>query len=132
MATSLDPDFDPWAATLPFAQRMAGEEGLWDWRKWLGEAAELGRLAVRLPARMDRFLSQAERGELVTQFSLAPDSAKALRRIERSVDRLTWGVISVGLLIGGVALRAAEGASPLSTGILVAAAVAFLWGMTRR
>jgi len=132
MATSLDPDFDPWAATLPFAQRMAGDEGLWDWRKWLGEAAELGRLAVRLPARMDRFLAQAERGELVVQYSLAPDAAKAVRRIERSVDRLTWGIISAGLLIAGVVLRTTEGTSPLSTGLLVAAAVTFLWGLTRR
>jgi predicted unusual protein kinase regulating ubiquinone biosynthesis (AarF/ABC1/UbiB family) len=132
MATSLDPDFDPWAATLPFAQRMAGEEGVWDWRKWLDEAAELGRLAFRLPARMDRFLAQAERGELVTQFSLAPDTAKTLRRIEHSVDRLTWGVISAGLLIAGVVLRAAEGASALSTGLLIAAGGAFVWGLTRR
>ena len=132
MATSLDPEFDPWAATLPFAQRMAGKEGLWDWRKWLGEAAELGRLAVRLPGRMDRFLAQAERGELVVQYSLAPDAAKAVRRIERSVDRLTWGIVSVGLLVAGVVLRASEGASGLSTGLLVAAAAAFLWGLTRR
>jgi predicted unusual protein kinase regulating ubiquinone biosynthesis (AarF/ABC1/UbiB family) len=132
MATSLDPDFDPWAATLPFAQRMAGDEGLWDWRKWLGEAAELGRLAVRLPARMDRFLEQAERGELVVQYSLAPDAAKAARRIERSVDRLTWGVLSAGLLVAGVVLRASEGASTLSTGLLIAAGAAFVWGLTRR
>jgi predicted unusual protein kinase regulating ubiquinone biosynthesis (AarF/ABC1/UbiB family) len=132
MATGLDPDFDPWAATLPFAQRMAGEEGVWNWRTWVNEAAELGRLALRLPARMDRFLAQAERGELVTQYSLAPDAAKALRRIERSVDRLTWGVLSAGLLVAGVVLRTSEGASPLSTGLLIAAAVTFVWGLTRR
>ncbi len=78
MATSLDPDFDPWAATLPFAQRMAGEQGLWNWRSWVEDVAELARLAVRLPARMDRFLAQAERGELVVQYSLAPDAAKAV------------------------------------------------------
>ena len=132
MATSLDPDFDPWAATLPFAQRMAGEQGLWNWRSWVEDAAELARLAVRLPGRMDRFLAQAERGELVVQYSLAPDAAKAARRIERSVDRLTWGVISAGLLVAGVVLRASEGASTLSTGLLVAAGAAFVWGLTRR
>jgi predicted unusual protein kinase regulating ubiquinone biosynthesis (AarF/ABC1/UbiB family) len=132
MATSLDPDFDPWAATLPFAQRMAGEQGLWNWRSWVEDAAELARLAVRLPGRMDRFLAQAERGELVVQYSLAPDAAKAARRIERSVDRLTWGIVSAGLLVAGVVLRTTEGTSPLSTGLLAAAAVTFLWGLTRR
>jgi predicted unusual protein kinase regulating ubiquinone biosynthesis (AarF/ABC1/UbiB family) len=132
MATSLDPDFDPWAATLPFAQRMAGEQGLWNWRSWVEDAAELARLAVRLPGRMDRFLTQAERGELVVQYSLAPDAAKAVRRIERSVDRLTWGVVSVGLLVAGVMLRASEGPSTLSTGLLIAAGAAFAWGLTRR
>ena len=96
------------------------------------DAAELARLAVRLPGRLDRFLAQAERGDLVVQYSLAPDAAKAARRIERSVDRLTWGVISAGLLIAGVVLRTSEGASPLSTGLLLAAGFAFLWGLTRR
>ena len=81
---------------------------------------------------MDRFLAQAERGELVVQYSLAPDAAKAVRRIERSVDRLTWGVVSAGLLVAGVVLRASEGTSGLSTGLLVAAAAAFLWGLARR
>ena len=95
MATSLDPDFDPWAATLPFAERMAGEQGL-GLAQLGGRRGKLVRLAVRLPGRVDRFLTQAERGELVVQYSLAPDAAKAVRRIERSVDRLTWGVTSAG------------------------------------
>ncbi len=132
MATSLDRDFDPWAATLPFAERMAGEGGTLRWRDALKELADLARLALRLPNRLDRFLTQAERGELTTQYSLAPDAARALRRIERSVERLTWGVIAAGLLISGIVLRATEGDSRLATGLLVGAALSFLWGLTRR
>ncbi len=132
MATRLDPDFDPWAATLPFAERMAGEEVGRDWRLWLGELGDLGRLAWRLPSRLDRLLTQAERGDLVSQNALAPDAAKAFRRLERAVDRLTWGIIAVGLLLSGIILRGTEGAGLLSTGLMVASGGAFLWGLTRR
>ncbi len=132
MATRLDPDFDPWAATLPFAERMAGEELGRDWRSWLGEFGDLARLAWRLPSRLDRLLTQAERGDLVSQNALAPDAAKAFRRLERAVDRLTWGIIAVGLLLSGIILRGTEGAGLLSTGLMVASGGAFLWGLTRR
>lgn len=132
MATRLDPDFDPWAATLPFAERMAGEELGRDWRSWLGEFGDLARLAWRLPARVDRLLTRAERGELVSQNALAPDAAKAFRRLERAVDRLMWGIIAVGLLLSGLLLRINEGPSGASTALLAAAAAAFLWGLTRR
>ncbi len=132
MATALDLGFDPWAATLPFAERMAGEEVSRNWRGWLEDATHLGRLALSLPGRAERLLAQVERGELAATYSLAPDAAKALRRIERAVDRLTWGVIAAGLLVAGVLLRTTEGPGGLSTGLLVAAAFTFLWGLTRR
>lgn len=132
MATSLDRDFDPWAATLPFAERMASTEGALNWRNALNELTDLARLALRLPNRLDRFLTQAERGELATQYALAPDAARALRKIERSVERLTWGVISAGLLVAGIVLRAIEGESPLATALLAGAVLSFLWGLTRR
>ncbi|MFQ5845035.1 MAG: HEAT repeat domain-containing protein, partial [Planctomycetota bacterium] len=39
----------------------------------------------------------------------APDAARALRRLERSVDRLSWGVIFASLLVSGVLLRMNQG-----------------------
>ena len=131
MATGLDSGFDPWAATLPFAERMAGEQGLWNWRSWVEDAAELARLAVRLPGGWSGCWPRSNAGSW-RQYSLAPDAAKALRRIERAVDRLTWGVPAAGLLVAGVLLRTTEGPGGLSTGLLVAAAFTFLWGLTRR
>jgi predicted unusual protein kinase regulating ubiquinone biosynthesis (AarF/ABC1/UbiB family) len=132
MATNLDPNFDPWAATLPFAERLASDQMSRDWRSALEELADLLRLALRLPARFDRYLAQAERGELMSQNALAPDAAKALRRLERSVDRLTWGMIAMGLLMSGMLLRVTEGPGGISTALLTAAAAAFLWGLARR
>ncbi len=132
MATALDPDFDPWAATLPFAERLASDQATRDWGHVLDELADLIRLTLRLPQRLDRYLTQAERGELVSQNALAPDAAKAIRRLERAVERLTWGMVAIGLLIAGAWLRTADGPGGVSTGLLVAAAVALLWGLTRR
>jgi len=132
MATTLDPDFDPWAATLPFAERLASDQLNRDWRSALDALADLLRLAVRLPQRLDRYLAQAEQGELVRQNALAPDAARAIRRLERSVDRLTWGMIAMGLLASGLLLRTTDGPGGISTGLLVAAGVALLWGITRR
>lgn len=131
MATTLDRNFDPWAATLPFAERLASDQFSRDWRGVLDELGDLARLALRLPARLDRFLTQAERGELVQQTALAPDAAKALRRLERSVDRLTWGLVAMGLLMAGMQLRITDGPGGVSSALLIAAALAFLWGLTR-
>ncbi len=132
MATTLDPDFDPWAATLPFAERLASDQIRRDWRSALDDLADLLRLSLRLPQRLDRYLTQAERGDLVSQTALAPDAAKAIRRLERSVDRLTWGMIAMGLLVSGMLLRTMDGPGGVSTGLLAAAGVALLWGITRR
>ena len=132
MAMSLDPDFDPWAATIPFAEKLSSEAPGLGWRSWLPEAGDLMRLALRLPTRLDGFITQAQRGELAMQASLAPDAAKALRRVEQSVNRVMWTVAAAALFVGGVILRVTEGPGPLSTGLLIAAAAAFLWGLTRR
>jgi hypothetical protein len=103
-----------------------------DWRGWLDEIGKLVRLSVQLPVRVDQLITQAQRGEVTVQVSLATDSARSVRRLERSVDRLAWGVIFASLLISGTILRVVEGPSLLSTGLLVAAGLAWLWGITRR
>jgi predicted unusual protein kinase regulating ubiquinone biosynthesis (AarF/ABC1/UbiB family) len=132
MSTSLDPEFDPWAATIPFAERLAAEELVRDWRGWLDEVGTLARVALGLPTRLDQFLAEARRSELTVQAGLATDNARALRRLERSVERLTWVVIAIGLLTSGMTLRLSEGASWPSTVLLVSAGLALLWGVTRR
>lgn len=132
MATTLDPHFDPWVATLPFAERLASAQLTRDWRGVLDELGNIVQLALRLPARLDRLLTAAERGDLVQQASLAPDTTKALRRLERSVDRLTWGVLAGGLLFAAIMLRTTDGSSAITSGLLIGAGIAFLWGLTRR
>jgi predicted unusual protein kinase regulating ubiquinone biosynthesis (AarF/ABC1/UbiB family) len=132
IATSLNPEFDPWAETLPFAEQLASQELSREWENWLDRMMEMMRTMWMMPARLDRLLTQAERGELATIASLAPNAERMLRRMERSLERLTWGVIFTSLLIAGVLLRLNEGPSWMSTTLLAAAGLALLWGLTRR
>ena len=131
MATSLDPEFDPWAETLPFAEELAAAElapGL------AGLARELGaqaRTATRLPERIERVLTRAERGQLTVQLGLPPEARRPIERLERSVHRLTWSVVSAGALVAAAILRSAEAADPLVAALLAAAAAALGWGLVR-
>jgi len=131
IATTLNPEFDPWAETLPFARQIATQELEQGWNRWLDQILEMARLMWTMPIRLDRLLTQAERGELATIASLAPSAERMLRRMEQSLERLTWGVIFTSLLIAGILLRLNEGPSWMSTALLVGAGLALLWGLTR-
>jgi hypothetical protein len=68
----------------------------------------------------------------MVQSSLAPDHARALRRIERSVDRQMWAIVAAGLVVAGALLRSSPENVMLSTALFVGSGLAFLWGLTRR
>jgi predicted unusual protein kinase regulating ubiquinone biosynthesis (AarF/ABC1/UbiB family) len=132
MATNLDPNFDPWTETIPFAERLAAEQFQQDWRGWLQEFIALGQLVLRLPNQVDQVLTQTYRGNLIVQASLAPDARKAIRRLEQAISRLVWIVVAVGLLFTGNDLYV-EGQEEIPGGtLIILALLAFLWGMSRR
>lgn len=128
IATYLDPDFDPWAETLPFAQRLATEELKTDWRELLREGLTQLRTLLLLPQRVDAFLSRAERGTLVVQSSLSPEARKVIQRLERSIQKTAWMIIAAALLIAGVMLEADKPMAPYGEWLLVASGFAFLYG----
>ena len=128
MATNLDPEFDPWTETIPFAERLAQEEIQQNWRGWAGEALRWGQLLIKLPEQMERVLNLAQRGNLTIQTALAPDTRKMMIRLEQSIQQLTWVVLAVGLLIAGIL---AEGRLWYSDGLIGLAILSFLWGMWR-
>lgn len=129
MATNLDPEFDPWTETIPFAERLAAEELQRNWRGWLEEGTNLFQLLLRLPGQSERVLTLAERGNLAIQASLAPDTRKAAQRLERAISRLGWMVLATGLLISGVMLR--SDGDTAGYWLLGLALLAFLWGLWR-
>jgi len=133
LSTTLDPEFDPWAETIPFAERFAREELRQGWREWLSQGTAQGRTLLSLPTRIDEFLTRAERGELTFQAGLAPDTRKFLRRLERSAWRLAWMVVAAGLLIAAAMVHTASPHDPYGHWLAGLAAAAFLWGvLTKR
>ena len=132
MATNLDIEFDPWAETIPFAERLAAEEIRGNWQGWLQEFVGIGQVLFKMPGQLDRVLSQAQRGNFTIQTSFAPDARKLVQRVEQSVNRLAWMVVAVGLLLAGIDLRVANQGDMLGTVLLGVALLTFLGGVFKR
>jgi predicted unusual protein kinase regulating ubiquinone biosynthesis (AarF/ABC1/UbiB family) len=132
LATTLDPEFDPWAETLPFAERLAKEE-IKDWRAWAKEGFQQLRRLTALPGRLESFLTHVERGEIAIQTALAPETKRAIKQLERSAHRLTWSVLAAAALIGAVLLHIDVPKEHWDVGLALLAVGAFLWGtVTKR
>ena len=129
LCTALDPEFDPWRETLPFAERLLRDDSRQGVIEELGEVA---RALMRAPAQLDRLLAHVERGGMAVRSSFSPDARERLQRLERSLDRLAWFVAASGLLVAGAVLRD-NGSDPrLSTCLLLASAASLVIGLLRR
>ncbi|MEP0774339.1 MAG: AarF/ABC1/UbiB kinase family protein, partial [Acidobacteriota bacterium] len=129
LCTTLDPDFDPWSETLPFAERLLRDDSRGGVIEELGEVA---RALLRAPAKLDRLLAHMERGGMAVKSSFSPEARERLQRLERALDRLAWFVAASGLLVAGAVLRDRGGDGRLATALLVAAGVSLLLGLWRR
>lgn len=129
LCTTLDPDFDPWSETLPFAERLLRDESR---RGVMEELGEVARALIRAPAQLDRLLAHVERGNVAVTSSFSPDARERLRRLEGALDRLAWFVVGAGMLVAGAVLRAAKEEEGLSTALLAAAAALLVVGLWRR
>lgn len=105
ICTGLDPEFDAWGTITPYASRLLEEERQGLPRTVADEALTLGRLALVLPGRADRVLTQAERGELVVR---TPTLTAQVARVERSVARLTSVLVFAALLLAGAVLHSSD------------------------
>jgi len=129
LATRIDPEFDPWQCTLPYAKRFAREELTGDWEGLWQEIFMLARHMRRIPAELDQVLTRAKQGALTIQVSLSPETRRAIRRIDQSVKRFAWMVLTVGLLVSGVNLHIADKNPPMGLILVGLAVVALLWGL---
>ncbi|MDY7095372.1 MAG: AarF/UbiB family protein [Acidobacteriota bacterium] len=129
LATQLDPGFEPWSATIPFAARLAAEEARGP--EWAAEALRQGREALGLPAELARLVRHTRVGKLTVRNALAPDTRRRLDRLERGLARTRTAVAASGLAVAGAVLYALEAAPGLGAGMLGAAAVLYLMAWWR-
>ena len=128
MCTGLEPDFNLWNQISPFARKLIEKEATKGISDWLEELGSLLQVLIALPSQASRVLAQAEGSGLMVQ---APQMSREVRSLTRSVDRLTGGLIFVGLLIGGVLLYNA-GNVMYGQGLLGAALIPLLWVLFSR
>ena len=105
MCTGLDPQFNLWTSISPYTAKLISEEGGSTWQTVLAEATKIFQVLVGLPARTDRVLTTLERGELNVQ---TPLLNMQVRRLDRSVNRMTGGLVFAALLVAGAVVFGAD------------------------
>jgi predicted unusual protein kinase regulating ubiquinone biosynthesis (AarF/ABC1/UbiB family) len=131
LTNTIDPHFDPWSKTLTYAKHFAKEELTSDWQGLWEEIFIVGKNIWRLPSRMEQLLTRANQGALAVQVSLSRDTRKAIRRIDLSVRRFAWMVITAGLLVSGVNMHIAGKDRPYGIILIILSVLAFLWGIRK-
>ncbi len=127
LATEIYPDINLFDSLRPFARRMlAQEQQEGDWvDRTRKELVELSQILLALPRQMDSYYKSANRGELQMRTDFGR-LERMIRRVERSTDRLTGGMVASGLFLGGVQLYR-QGKEKEAQRVWWAAALALLW-----
>jgi len=128
MCTGLDPNFNLWNQVAPYARKLIEQEAKTRISDWLEELGSMLQNLIALPSQASHVLAQAESGGLLVQ---SPQLSRDMQSLNRSMNRLTGGIIFFGLLIGGVLLYNA-GELVYGKGMLIAAAIALLWVLLDR
>ena len=98
MCTALDPSFAIWEAIAPYAQDFVTEDGASATASVTTELTRAAQLALKLPGRADRVMTQLERGEIGVR---TPRLDLRVRSLERAVRRQTTAVVGGAVLITG-------------------------------
>ncbi len=128
MCTGLNPDFNLWNQISPYARKLIEQEAKTGIGDWLEELGSMLQALIALPSQASRVLAQTESGGLMVQ---SPQMSRDMKSLTRSVDRLTGGLIFIGLLIGGVTFYNA-GNVMYGQGMLGAALISLLWVLFSR
>ena len=122
MCTGLNAEFNLWAQIGPYARRLAEGEGGSTFDTFINEAGEFFKTLIAIPGRAERVLGRIERGQLNVE---APLVNLQISYLERSVNRLTGGIVFLGLLLAGAILYDTH--SLLGQGLFGGAGVALFY-----
>jgi predicted unusual protein kinase regulating ubiquinone biosynthesis (AarF/ABC1/UbiB family) len=105
MCTGLDPEFNLWGSIAPYATKLVSDESGSTWDTVLAEGTKIFQTTIGLPGRADRVLTLMERGEFSVQ---TPMLDLRIRRLQRSVGKITGGLVFAALLIAGSVLYGSD------------------------
>jgi predicted unusual protein kinase regulating ubiquinone biosynthesis (AarF/ABC1/UbiB family) len=128
LATQIDPHFNVFASAVPFAEKMIADETGSFFRSALDQTIEIGKAIVRLPVQADRLIDMLVRGEVRFAVNDTDRLIKEMHNMNRSMIRLQWTLISLGLLLTSLALDLAghTSVSPIAFGAAIIAAIWFV------
>lgn len=124
MCTGLNAEFNLWLQIAPYAKKLTEGEGGSVFDTFLNEAGEFLKTLIALPGRTERVFGRIERGELNVQM---PFVSLQISYLERSMNRLTGGIVFLGLLIAGAILY--DSHILLAQGLLGGAGLALFYTM---
>jgi predicted unusual protein kinase regulating ubiquinone biosynthesis (AarF/ABC1/UbiB family) len=101
MCTGLYVEFNLWAQLTPYAKKLIEGEGGSQWDIFFDEAGDLFKTLLAIPGRTERVLGRIERGELNLQMPMVNIQISYL---ERSMNRMTGGIIFLALMVSGAIL----------------------------
>jgi predicted unusual protein kinase regulating ubiquinone biosynthesis (AarF/ABC1/UbiB family) len=122
MCTGLNSDFNLWMQLAPYARKLTEGEGGSQFDVFLNEAGEFFKTLIAIPGRTERVLGRMERGELNVQMPLVN---LQISYLEKSLNRLTGGIVFLGLLVAGAILY--DGHVLLGQGLFAGAGIALFY-----
>lgn len=102
MCSALDHDFNIWDAVEPYSAQLIRAEGGNVVMDVLKQALSAAGILIKLPERLDGFMTRAEEGNVSTQ---NPRLERRITALERTGRRLVSAVLFGVLLIGGILVR---------------------------
>ncbi len=132
LATHLDPKFDPWAKTIPYAERFTKAKLRQSWMGWPQEIETIAHNILELPSQVDRVLTIMRQGKLSVRTSLAPDDRKQIKKLKSSVDRLSWTILASAILISGILMHTSYSDAKIGTWLIGLSILLLLFGILKK
>ncbi len=130
LATQIDPHFNVFEAAAPFAQQLIADESGTLRQELIQQVTETGLALVRMPRQFDRIADLLGSGDLRVTINDQDRMLYQLDRLNRSLSRVPWAIMSMGLFLGAAILLAVNQPG-FSLIAFVLALMAGLWMLFR-